>query len=102
MLKEFPPSTYRVLGQNIPIAGGGYLRLFPLQITKTAIKRINAREEQPVIVYLHPWEIDVDQPRVNGRRSSVLRHRINLHTTMPKLSTLLKEFSFRPLSALLA
>ncbi len=102
MLKEFPPSTYRVLGQNIPIAGGGYLRLFPLQITKTAIRRINAREEQPVIVYLHPWEIDVDQPRVNGRRSSVLRHRINLHTTMPKLSTLLQEFSFRPLSALLA
>ncbi len=98
-LKEFPPSTYRVLGQNIPIAGGGYLRLYPLPITKTAIRRVNKQEKQPVIVYLHPWEIDVDQPRLQGRTSSVIRHRINLHSTMPKLKTLLHEFSFKPLSS---
>jgi polysaccharide deacetylase family protein (PEP-CTERM system associated) len=98
-LREFPPSTYRILGQNIPIAGGGYLRLFPQLVTKTAIRRINEQEDKPVIVYLHPWEIDPDQPRLNGRWSSKIRHYINLNSTMPKLRTFLDEFKFGHLSA---
>jgi polysaccharide deacetylase family protein (PEP-CTERM system associated) len=100
-LREFPPSTYRILGQNIPIGGGGYLRLFPLQVTKTAIRSINEREEKPVIVYLHPWEIDTMQPRLSGRRSSKLRHYINLGSTMPKLKKVLAEFKFKHLSGFL-
>lgn len=100
-LREFPPSTYRILGQNIPIAGGGYLRLFPLQVTKTAIRSINEREEKPVIVYLHPWEIDTKQPRLSGRRSSKFRHYINLGSTMPKLKKVLAEFKFKHLSGFL-
>jgi polysaccharide deacetylase family protein (PEP-CTERM system associated) len=99
-LREYPPSTYRILGQNIPVGGGGYLRLFPLQVTKTAIRSINEREEKPVIVYLHPWEIDPDQPRLNGRWSSKFRHYINLNSTLPKLRTFLDEFKFNHLSAL--
>lgn len=100
-LHEFPPSTYRLFGQNVPIAGGGYLRLFPLQITRTAMRRINENEKKPVIVYLHPWEIDPDQPRLNGRSSSKIRHYINLKSTMPKLRTFMGEFSFNRLSAFL-
>ena len=100
-IREFPPSTYRILGQNIPIAGGGYLRLFPLQVTRTAIRSINEREEKPVIVYLHPWEIDPEQPRLNGRRSSRIRHYINIGSTMPKLKTFLAEFKFKHLSSFL-
>jgi polysaccharide deacetylase family protein (PEP-CTERM system associated) len=100
-LREFPPSTYRIFGQNIPIAGGGYLRLFPLQVTKSAIRSINDREKKPVIVYLHPWEIDTKQPRLNGRRSSKFRHYINLDSTMPKLKKVLTEFKFKHLSGFL-
>lgn len=100
-LHEFPPSTYRLFGQNVPVAGGGYLRLFPQQITRTAMRRINENEKKPVIVYLHPWEIDPDQPRLNGRSSSKIRHYINLRSTMPKLKTFLGEFRFNRLSAFL-
>jgi polysaccharide deacetylase family protein (PEP-CTERM system associated) len=97
-IMEFPPSTYRFLGQNIPIAGGGYLRLLPVQIIKAAIKRINAKEKKSVVLYFHPWEIDVDQPRINGRRLSQIRHYMNLKSTMPKLKNILADFNFQPIS----
>ncbi|MDA8171002.1 MAG: DUF3473 domain-containing protein [Nitrospiraceae bacterium] len=96
-IKEFPPSTYRLLGQNIPVAGGGYLRLLPLSLTMGAIKSINLKENQSAVIYLHPWEVDIDQPRMNGRLMSRFRHYTNLKTTLPKLDELLKWFSFGPL-----
>lgn len=95
---EFPPSTYRLFGQNLPVAGGGYLRLFPLLLTKKAIQRINEKEGNMAIVYLHPWEIDIDQPRLNGCWKSRFRHYINLKSTLPKLKNFLNEFRFKPLS----
>jgi len=101
-LWEFPPSTYRIFNQNIPIAGGGYLRLFPLRMTTAAMNRINEREKKPVIVYLHPWEIDVAQPRLNGRWLSRARHYVNLSSTLPKLETFLTEFKFEQLSRFIA
>ena len=100
-IKEFPPSTFKILGQNIPMAGGGYLRLFPLPITRSMIKRINAKDNQPVTIYLHPWEVDADQPRLNGCLKSKFRHYINLSSTFPKLRSFLDEFRFRPLSEFL-
>jgi polysaccharide deacetylase family protein (PEP-CTERM system associated) len=96
-IMEFPPSTYRIFNQNIPIAGGGYLRLYPLQITKALIKRINEREKKIAILYIHPWEIDVEQPRLNGRHISRIRHYINLNSTLPKLRYFLTKFRFGPL-----
>lgn len=99
---EFPLSTCRIFGQNVPVAGGGYLRLFPLRLIKTAIKRINEKDEKPFILFVHPWEIDVDQPRLDGRRLSQIRHYMNLSSTMPKLRTILNEFKFEPLSAILS
>jgi len=97
-IKEFPPSTYSILGQNIPIAGGGYLRLLPFWLTKKAIKRINQKEKQPVILYTHPWEIDPQQPKINGNMISRARHYTNLSTTYQKLRALLKEYKFKSLS----
>lgn len=94
---EVPPSTIRFMGRNIPIAGGGYLRLFPIRFTEWVIHRLNEKEGQPAIIYIHPWEIDMEQPRINGRRLSVLRHYINIETTMNKLYYLLKIFKFGPL-----
>ncbi len=96
-IKEFPPATYRLLGQNIPVAGGGYLRLLPLSFTMCAIKRINLKENHGTVIYLHPWEVDTDQPRMSGRLISRFRHYSNLKSTLPKLIEILKGFSFSPL-----
>jgi polysaccharide deacetylase family protein (PEP-CTERM system associated) len=99
-IKEFPPSTLRVFGYNIPIGGGGYLRLFPIQFLTWGIKQINKREKQPAIIYLHPWEFDPDQPRIPVKLASRFRHYINLSTTENKLRHLLNNFNFTTISKL--
>lgn len=101
-IKEFPPSTVRVMGTNFPVAGGGYLRLLPYGITSWAIRRINDVERQPAMVYLHPWEIDPDQPRIRAPLRSRFRHYQNLVATEMKLSRLLEDFSFGTIDAVLA
>lgn len=95
---EIPLSTIRLFGRNIPVAGGGYLRLFPLRFIDWGLRRLNEKENQPAIVYIHPWELDTEQPKLNGRRLSVLRHYINMETTVTKLSRLLKVFRFGPIN----
>ena len=100
-ITEFPPSTVRFLGQNVPVAGGGYLRLFPQFLTRAAMRSINEGEGKPVIVYLHPWEVDPEQPRMQGPLLSRLRHYVNIGSTLPKLTAFLAEFRFMPLNAFL-
>ncbi|HXW68967.1 MAG TPA: XrtA system polysaccharide deacetylase [Dissulfurispiraceae bacterium] len=100
-LREFPPSTLSLFGLNIPVCGGGYLRLLPESLIKAAIRRINKHELQPAITYIHPWETDVGQPRLNGSLRSRIRHYLNLQSTMPKITALLSEFRFKPLSHML-
>ncbi|MFQ5444579.1 MAG: DUF3473 domain-containing protein, partial [Nitrospinales bacterium] len=92
---------YRILGQNIPLGGGGYLRLLPLSVTKAAVRNINEKHGKPVIFYIHPWEVDVDQPRLNGRLLSKTRHYLNLKSTFPKVKALLQEFKYKPLVELI-
>ena len=93
-LWEFPLSVYRRLGISLPVAGGGYFRLYPLWLTRRAIASINA-QPQPANVYLHPWEFDPDQPRVRGLRASArFRHYVNLHKTENRLRSLLTHFRF--------
>lgn len=99
-LKEFPPSTIRLCGINLPVAGGGYLRLLPYQITAWAIRRINQVEGQPAMVYLHPWELDVDQPRIPASWLSRFRHYQNISTTENKCAKLLEEFAWAPMEEL--
>ncbi|HYR95866.1 MAG TPA: XrtA system polysaccharide deacetylase [Candidatus Binatus sp.] len=96
-LWEFPVSTVRLGGRNWPVAGGGYFRLLPLWVTRQAIARINA-EGQPAIVYLHPWELDPEEPRLpEASTLSSLRHRVNLGRTEGRLRRLLGKGQFGPL-----
>lgn len=95
---EFPISTAIFFGQKIPVAGGGYFRLFPYWFTKFALKRINKREKQPFVFYLHPWEIDSEQPKFNkAKRLSKFRHYNNLDKTLGRFERLLNDFDFIPL-----
>jgi polysaccharide deacetylase family protein (PEP-CTERM system associated) len=101
-IAEFPLSTISVLGRRLPIAGGGYFRLLPYGVTRRLIQHLNAREHQPVIVYLHPWELDVHQPKMRVGWLTQLRHSVNTHSTEDKLRRLLKDFRFAPVRAILA
>lgn len=100
-IDEIPLTTLRVLGQNLPAAGGGYLRLFPYWYTRYAIRAAN-KTGRPAVVYLHPWEIDLDQPRTAISALSRFRHYTNLTTTIYKLERLLSEFRFGPVRQYLA
>lgn len=90
-LLEFPPSTVRLGSLNLPVAGGGYFRLLPLGVTRWAIRRVN-REGLPFLFYLHPWEIDPEQPRMKVGLKSRLRHYTNIDSCERKLAALLDEF----------
>ena len=96
-LAEFPLSTVRLAGVNLPVAGGGYLRLFPYFVTHLAMRRLNHLERQPAVVYFHPWELDPDQPRIQARWKSRFRHYTNMHRMEAKIRTLLSNFSFAPI-----
>jgi len=100
-IREFPPSTLRVFGNNMPVAGGGYLRLFPYELTTWAIRYLNETERQPAMVYLHPWEIDPDQPRISASLWSSFRHYTNLGSTETKFQKLLNDFSWAPMEEVL-
>jgi polysaccharide deacetylase family protein (PEP-CTERM system associated) len=99
-ITEFPMSTVTLLGRRLPVAGGGYFRLFPYRVTRRAIARINS-ERQPAMVYLHPWEIDPDQPRIPVGPLTRFRHLVNVGKTESRLRRLLAELSFAPASEVL-
>ncbi len=99
-LVELPLLTWRVAGMNLPAAGGGYLRQFPLWYTRRAVRRMN-EEGGPAIFYVHPWEFDPDQPRApTGTISRIgsIRHYRNLDRTAERLERLLDEFEFGTLA----
>ncbi len=98
-LQEFPPATVNFVGFTLPAAGGGYLRLLPFAYTAWAIRRIEAVPDQQVVVYLHPWEIDPEQPRIASRLRSRFRHYTNLRGMEQKLKRLLSHYRFQPFSA---
>jgi polysaccharide deacetylase family protein (PEP-CTERM system associated) len=97
---EIPLSTIQLFGKNIPIAGGGYLRLLPVRFIEWGIRSLNKKEAQPAIIYFHPWEIDPEQPRLNGSRVSVFRHHVNIGKTFSKIKRLLNNFKFGPIREL--
>ncbi len=99
---EVPPSTVRWLRATLPCAGGGYLRLYPLSVTKAALRRINIREARPAVVYVHPWEFDPDQPVVPTSKLKTLRHRVGMARNTSRVASLLADFPFGTMSDLLA
>ena len=98
-LLEIPLSTYRLGKANFPLAGGGYFRLFPYFYFQLFFRRLN-HQGKPIVFYLHPWELDPDQPRMRVRLNYRLRHYVNLEKTEMRLEKLLKEFQFAPLGDL--
>lgn len=99
-LIEFPPSTIRILGNNFPIAGGAYLRILPYEFIKRSIQKLNA-QNIPANIYLHPWEIDCEQPRLKIPLIRRFMHYAGLKTALPKLRRLLLDFKFATVSEVL-
>ena len=91
---EWPLATARILGCRLPVAGGGYFRLLPYWLSRWGLASINRRELQPFIFYLHPWEVDPEQPRVSASWLSRFRHYTNLGKCEERLRRLLGEFRF--------
>lgn len=97
---EIPGSTVRAGGLNMPIAGGGYFRLLPYAFTRWGISRLNA-QGVPAVFYIHPWEIDADQPRLPVPRLTACRHYSNLANTLDRLARMVNEFAFDTITATL-
>jgi polysaccharide deacetylase family protein (PEP-CTERM system associated) len=98
---EIPPFTVRVLGRNLPAAGGGYLRILPMWYTRWALRRVRRRDGQPAVAYFHPWEIDPRQPRLSGSLKSRFRHYFNLNRMDQRLRDLLGSGRFVSLKTFL-
>lgn len=100
-LWEFPLTTRRIWRWNLPIAGGGYLRLYPYCFTRWNVTRVN-KEGIPAIVYVHPWEFDPDQPRIEGAPLlGRFRHYQNLDKTERRLRALCRDFELAPVGEVL-
>lgn len=99
---EFPLTSAPLFKWRLPVAGGGYFRLYPYAFTRFFLKRAVAEFGQPFIFYLHPWEIDTEQPRVeNASLLSRFRHYNNLQRCEPRLRQLLSDFRFAPVAEVL-
>jgi polysaccharide deacetylase family protein (PEP-CTERM system associated) len=92
-LLEIPVTTTRLWGRNLPAGGGGYFRLAPYRLSRWAVRRVNRVDAMPSIFYMHPWEIDPAQPRVDGTGLKTrFRHYVNLSRTADRLERLLGDF----------
>lgn len=93
-LAEFPMSAAKLFGVKIPVSGGGYFRLLPYWLTRRGLAQINRTYGRPFTFYLHPWEVDPGQPRIEVGWLSRFRHYTNLDRCEPRLKRLLGEFRF--------
>lgn len=91
---EYPMTTFRFWGtHNFPVAGGGYLRILPWWYTRVGLGRLR-KAHLPVIAYVHPWELDPEQPRLNPGFTRRIRHYTNLGKTRERLARLLQNGDF--------
>ena len=94
-LIEIPATTLRFLNRNWPASGGGYFRLMPYGLSRWMIARINRVDQLPAVFYFHPWELDVDQPRIPGIGTKTrFRHYVNIHRMERRLHRLLADFAW--------
>jgi len=101
-LVEFPISVLHYAGAKFPVGGGGYFRLFPYRFTRWALRRLNG-QQQEFVFYIHPWEVDPEQPRVRAASAvSRFRHYLNLDSCAQRLGRLLEDFEFDTMHAVLA
>lgn len=94
-LVEIPIATWRVFNQNVPVGGGAYLRILPYALMKYGIHAVNKNETAPVVLYMHPWEIDDSQPRLEASWKSRMRQYTGLAGMKSKLERLLQDFTLR-------
>jgi len=100
-LIEWPLSTVRLCGRNLPCAGGGYFRLFPYFITRRFIRSLNIAGK-PVAFYIHPWELCPNLPHVeNVTPLQRFRTYFNLSKTESRFRRLLEDFHFSPIRDIL-
>jgi polysaccharide deacetylase family protein (PEP-CTERM system associated) len=93
-LVEFPMSAAKFFGVQVPVSGGGYFRILPYWVTRAGLKQINEKAGRPFTFYLHPWEVDPEQPRVKVGAFSRFRHYTNLHRCEARLRRVLGDFRF--------
>ena len=93
---ELPPATWRMLGQNLPVAGGGYFRLFPPFVIRAGLSQL-ARTTSPAVgmLYFHPWEFDPGQPKLPLKRLSKWRTYVGVGKSFDRLARLLERYRFR-------
>jgi polysaccharide deacetylase family protein (PEP-CTERM system associated) len=102
VILEFPMTTLQIFGGRAPLAGGAYLRFLPYWYTCWGIRYLNESQGVPACVYLHPWELDPEQPRMKGSFTARLRHYFGLRQTEQKFRHLLVDFAFQTLGNLVA
>jgi polysaccharide deacetylase family protein (PEP-CTERM system associated) len=100
-IREFPLTTLRILGRNVGASGGAYLRILPLGLLCRAFREMN-EAGQPAVLYVHPWEVDPDQPRLRVGGWGRFTHYANLAATSARLDRLLGSFEFAPMAEVLA
>lgn len=98
---EFPISTVKFNNWALPVAGGGYFRIFPYFYTRWGLKKLN-KENKPFVFYIHPWEVDPEQPRIeNISLLSRFRHYSNLKRSKKRLTHLFNDFEFTTMNNVL-
>lgn len=94
-LLEVPVTTLRLRGRNYPSSGGGYFRLLPYALSRWLIAQVNQQDQQSAVFYFHPWEIDPDQPRIEGiDLKTRFRHYVNIQRTEARIAQLLQDFDW--------
>ena len=99
-LIEFPLTTMRLGKMNVPLAGGFYTRVYPYEFLRWALRRVE-RQGLPIVMYVHPWEIDLDQPRIRTTARERITHFHGRAGLPAKLDRLLTDFDFGPIASLL-
>jgi hypothetical protein len=86
---ELPMATYQTFGQNLPVAGGGYFRLFPLAAMNAGLAQLGRANPPVGVLYFHPWEFDPDQPRLPLGRVARWRTYVGVGRTLSRLNRLI-------------
>ncbi len=92
---EIPASVARIVGRNWPAAGGGFFRLMPYSLSLWLLMKARHQPDRPAMFYFHPWELDPDQPRIQGITTKTrFRHYVNLRSVERRLARLLRELKW--------
>jgi polysaccharide deacetylase family protein (PEP-CTERM system associated) len=91
---ELPLTRLDLFGRSLPFAGGGFFRFYPYPLIRAGLRRIRQTHRAPAVIYLHPWEIAPDQPRIAADWRARFKHYVGLRGFERKLGRLLADFPF--------